>query len=148
MLRSQSIALAITFAGPGLRARRTVSRVTRCAVAALVVSSLVVAGGCSSKNKSTKAAAGAAKPTTKQPPRPSTPAKKAGASVSGNKSAAAPVASDQQCTAAEDGLAACVDNFAVFCSATKLYAIDCEEAFGGTCGEVGGAIDCVVEVEE
>jgi hypothetical protein len=33
-------------------------------------------------------------------------------------------------------------------STTRVYAIDCAEAFGATCAETGGAIDCVTEVEE
>lgn len=127
---------------------QTFSSLTRSAVAALLVSSLLVAAGCSSKNKTTKAATGAAKPTTKQPPSAPKPGTKAGASVSGSRASATAVTSDPECTAEEDGLAACAGTFAVFCSATKLYAVDCAEAFGGTCGEVDGAIDCVVEIEE
>lgn len=114
----------------------------------VVLFSALVITACSSKNKTTKAAAGAAKPTTKQPASAPKPSKKAGANVSGNKASATPVQSDPDCTAEEEGLAICADTFAIFCSATKVYAIDCAEAFGGTCGEIDGAVDCVVEVEE
>ena len=127
---------------------QTLSSCARTSIAALLVSSLLVASGCSSKSKTTKAATGAAKPTTKQPPSAPKPSKKAGANVSGSASAAVPVTSDPECSAEEDGLAACAGTFAVFCSSAKVYAIDCAEAFGGTCGEVDGVIDCVVEVEE
>lgn len=127
---------------------QTTTCIARFSLAAILVSAVLVAGGCSSKSKTTKAATGAAKPTTKQPPSAPKPAKKTGANVSGSASAAVPVESDPTCTAEENGLAACVGTFAVFCSSTKVYAIDCAEAFGGTCGELDGAIDCVVEVEE
>jgi hypothetical protein len=29
-----------------------------------------------------------------------------------------------------------------------LWALDCDAAFGGTCGEVNGALDCVVTESE
>jgi len=124
------------------------STLTRCSLSAVLVASFLLVSGCSSKNKSTKAAAGAAKPTTKQPASTPKPSKKTGSNVSSNQASAAPVAADPACTAEEEGLAACAGTFAVFCAGTKVYAIDCAEAFGGTCAELDGAIDCVVEVEE
>jgi len=117
-------------------------------VAVVMLSAILVVTACSSKNKTTKAAAGTAKPTTKQPASAPKPSKKAGANVSGNKASATSVKIDPDCTAEEEGLAVCADTFAVFCSGAKVYAIDCAEAFGGTCGEIDGAVDCVVEVEE
>lgn len=108
---------------------------------------LIVAGCSSSSSKTRAAAKGSAKAaTTKQPPSAPKPAKKAGGNVTGNVSSAAPVESSPTCTAEEDGLAACADTFAVFCSAQKVYALDCAAAFGGTCGELDdGTVDCIVE---
>ena len=135
------------FRGTRLLMKAT-STLTQCSVLAIFAVSLLAAGGCSSKNKTNKAATGTAKPTTKQPPSAPKPSKKGGANVIGSKAAATPVQSSPECTAEENGLAVCVDSFAVFCSDTKVYAIDCAEAFAGTCGEIDGAVDCVVEVEE
>ena len=117
------------------------------------LASLVLATACSSSSsKSAKkaAASGAAAKTSKQPPSAPAPAKKAGPNVSSNQASAAPVESTPECKAEENGLAACVDTFAVFCSEQKVYAIDCAEAFpGSTCGELDdGTIDCIVTVEE
>lgn len=118
--------------------------------------SLVLVTACSSSKdsaaaKSKQAAAtGAPKAkTSKQPPSAPKPSKKSGGNVSGNQSSAAPVEADPECTAEEDGLAVCADTFAVFCAGGKVYALDCSEAFGGTCGELDdGTVDCVVTVEE
>ncbi len=103
--------------------------------------------GCSSSGKNNKAAAtGSAKSaTTKQPPSAPKPAKKAGTNVSGNVSSAVAVDQDT-CTADEDGLAACADTYVVFCSQEKVWALDCAEAYGGTCAELDdGTVDCVVD---
>lgn len=127
--------------------------VSRSVLVSVLASALVLATACSSStSKSAKkaAATGAASKTSKQPPSAPKPSKKAGANVSSNQGSAAPVASDPECTAEENGLAACADTFAVFCSEQKVYAIDCAEAFpGSTCGELDdGTVDCVVTVEE
>jgi hypothetical protein len=115
---------------------------------------LVLSTACSSSSsKASKktAASGAAKAkTSKQPASAPTPTKKAGSNVTSNQSSATPVEADPECTAQEEGLGACADSFVVFCSGSKVYALDCAEAFpGSTCGELDdGTIDCVVTTEE
>ena len=104
---------------------------------------LLLAVGCSAASK--KAATGTAKVTTKQPTRAPKPTTKTGSNVSGNQSSAVSVSGDPTCDAAEEGLAICVDTFALFCAGGKVYGLDCAEGFGGTCGELDGAVDCVVE---
>lgn len=127
--------------------------VSRTVLVSVLASTLVFATACAStKTKSAKrtAASGAAAKTSKQPPSAPAASKKAGPNVSSNQASAAPVESTPECKAEENGLAACADTFAVFCSEQKVYALDCAEAFpGSTCGELDdGTIDCVVTVEE
>src|SRR6478672_8960005 len=114
---------------------------------ACVAFAVLFAFGCSASKKSKSAASGTAKSaTTKQPPSTPKPSKKAGANVTSNASSAAAVEGDATCTADEDAQGACADTFVVFCSDTKVYALDCAEAFGGTCGELDdGTVDCVVD---
>ena len=123
----------------------------RTAVTLAFTTALVATIGCSS-SKSTKKAAASGAPktvTTKQPASAPKPTTKSGSNVSSNKSSAVAVEADPDCTEAEEGLAACVDTFAVFCASSKLYALDCNAAFGGTCGVLDdGTVDCVIETEE
>ena len=118
----------------------------------VVLFSVLACVACStSSDKSSakkKAASGAvAAKTNKQPPSTPKPTQKAGSNVSSNVENATPSEADPTCDAAEEGLAVCVDAFAVFCSGGKVYALDCEAAYGAgaTCGELDGAVDCVVE---
>jgi hypothetical protein len=120
----------------------------RTHTAVIVFAALFFALGCSSSKKSSGAASGTAKSaTTKQPPSKPKPSKKAGSNVTGNAASAEQVTGDDAtCTADEDGQGACADTFVVFCSETKVYALDCAAAFGGTCGELDdGTVDCVVD---
>ncbi len=122
----------------------------RTALTLAVSTALVFTFGCSSKSTKKTAATGAPKAaTTKQPPSAPKPATKTGTNVAANKSSAVSVEADAECTAAEEGLAACVDTFVVFCASTKMYALDCASAFGATCGTLDdGTIDCVVVTED
>lgn len=123
----------------------------RTAVTLAFATALVATIGCSSsKNAKRSAASGAPKTaTTKQPASAPKPTTKSGSNVSSNKSSAVEVEADPECTAAEEGLAACADTFAVFCASSKLYALDCSAAFGGTCGVLDdGTVDCVIETGE
>ena len=117
-------------------------------IAVVMLSAALLVTACSSKSKTTKAATGKPKPTTTQPATTPKPSKKAAPNVAVNKPAATPVTSEPDCTVEQEGLAECAGTFVVFCSGTKIYAIDCAEGFGGTCGEIDGAVDCVIEVEE
>lgn len=116
-----------------------------------LASTMVLTVACASKNSAKKtAAAGTPKTaTTKQPVSAPKPTTKAGTNVTTNKTSAVAVEADPDCTKDEEGLAVCSDSFAVFCSDGKVYALDCNAAFGATCGQLDdGSIDCVVEEAE
>jgi hypothetical protein len=108
----------------------------------------IASAGCSSKSSPTKtAAAGAPKAATAKLPSSSTatPSTKGGSNLTDNTSSA--VADDRMtCSSAEEGLAVCVDDYALFCEGGKAWALDCSVAFdGATCGSLDdGTIDCVV----
>ena len=120
-------------------------RTMRAAVFAILAATVAI--GCSSeneKNDSTKkrATGKAAAPTTKKPATTPAPQQKVSSTVSSNQSSAG--RTDAVCSAADEGMGACVDEFAVFCAGGVLWALDCAVAFDGTCGESAGAVDCLV----
>ena len=115
----------------------------------LIVTALVVATGCSSKTPAAttrKAATGAPAATTTKPPATTAkPSKKGGSNVTTNTGSAV-VVEQVTCDASEEGLAVCVDTYAIFCAGGKAYGLDCALAYAGaTCGDPGdGTIDCVI----
>jgi hypothetical protein len=126
----------------------------RTLLVSLFVATVAVA--CSVKTTSKKPATGTPKTSTTKPPasaqKPSG-STKTSPTVKGSTGSSAPVPGsngDDQlaCSAEEEGIAVCVDTYVVFCAAQKVWALDCASAFGATCGDVDGTIDCVLAVEE
>jgi hypothetical protein len=116
---------------------------------------LTLAAGCGSSGSGTtttanktaakKAASGqpAANTTRKPATTPPPPQQKVSSTVGANQSSASKT--ETACTAEEEGKGVCVDEFIVFCAGGSLYALDCAAAFGGTCGEIDGTLDCLIE---
>ncbi len=112
---------------------------------ALVVSVGLVFG-CSSTDKKAakKSASGqAATTTTRKPASNPAPGQSVAPNVGANQSTSAKT--EEVCSPADEGKGACADEFVVFCAGGILYALDCSAAFGGTCGNNGGQVDCLVE---
>ena len=112
---------------------------------ALLLSCLVA---CSSTTTTPtkKAASGTpAAKTTKAPASTPNPTKKGGSNVTSNTGSSV-VLEQVTCDASEEGLAVCVDTYALFCAGGLAYALDCSLAFAGaTCGDPGdGSVDCVI----
>ena len=115
-------------------------------VVALVTTTGCLAFGCSSTDKKSekKPASGqAATSTTRKPATTPAPKQSVASNVGANQSKSSKT--EGVCTAADEGKGACVDEFVVFCAGGSLYALDCNAAFGGTCGESGAEVDCLVE---
>ena len=105
-----------------------------------------LAFGCSSTDKKSakKPASGqAATSTTRKPATTPAPKQSVAPNVGANQSTSSKT--ETACAPADEGKGACVDEFVVFCAAGSLYALDCSAAFGGTCGENGAQVDCLVE---
>jgi len=120
------------------------SRSTLLAIA--LVTTGCVAFGCSSADKKSakKPASGqAATSTTRKPSSTPAPKQSVASNIGANQSKSSKT--DGLCTPADEGKGACVDEFVVFCAGGSLYALDCSAAFGGTCGENGTQVDCVIE---
>lgn len=120
------------------------SRSTLVVVA--LVTTACFAFGCSSSDKepAKKPASGqAATSTTRKPAVTPAPKQSVAPNVGANQSKS--LKTDAECTPADEGKGACVDEFVVFCSGGSLYALDCSASFGGTCGDNGTQVDCLVE---
>lgn len=111
----------------------------------------LVACGSSTTTKTAPAAGPVKVATAKAPanaPKPTkSTGKKSGANVTKNASSAAPT--EATCDVSEAGLGVCADTFAIFCGEDgNVYALDCAEAFGATCGAIEDELDCVVTQEQ
>lgn len=108
-----------------------------------VACSAIACSSTDSKSAKKPASGQAASSTTRKPASTPAPKQSVASNVGANQSKSSKT--DGVCTPADEGKGACVDEFVVFCADGSLYALDCSAAFGGTCGENGSQVDCLVE---